>query len=103
MVVTATPADGPGGAAAPSNDRAACPPHPTRLRIGQHLRRFGGNADAGQTEIASFLQHHRADSWVQMHVLVGIGMIQCQSGRGKSGELCGDFSSQLAADAPAEE
>ena len=59
---------------------------------------FPCNADCAKAEFPADIDQHPPDGGVQMHVLVGIGMIQRQAGVGESLELRTNFRRQLPAD-----
>ena len=60
--------------------------------------RFGGNADGAQAEFAADADHQGADRRMQVHVLMGVGVVERQAGGGEGLELGADFGGELAAD-----
>ena len=46
----------------------------------QDRGRFGGDADAAQPVLRAGTQQHRPDRRMQVHVLVGVGVVQRQAG-----------------------
>ena len=59
--------------------------------------RLGGDADGAQAVAAADIDRQAADRGMQVHVFVGVGVIECQAGGGEGGELGLDFQSELAA------
>jgi hypothetical protein len=70
---------------------------------GHHRGRFGGDAQRPQSEIAADVDHQAAYRRMQLHMLVGVGMVKRQAGRREGGELGVDFSRKLTANRRAEE
>jgi len=64
---------------------------------------FGGDADAGQAEGFAGFDHQARDGGVEVHVFVGVGVVELQAGGGVGGELGVDFGAKLAAGGGGEE
>ena len=57
---------------------------------------FGGNADRAQSVVAADVDEHASDGGMKVHVLVGVGMVERQAGRGEGLELGADFRGEFA-------
>ncbi len=61
------------------------------------------HADAWQAELGALGDHQPADGRMQVHVLVRVGVVERQAGRGEGRELGADLGRELPADARPEE
>lgn len=72
-------------------------------RIAQAPQGLGGNAHRAQAEVAADVDHQPPHRWVQVHVLVRIGMVERQAGGSERSELRAYFRGELPANLRAEE
>ncbi len=66
---------------------------------GEGLRGLSGDAKGAQAVAPASFDQQAADHGVEVHVLVGVGVIEAEAGGGKSGELGLDLGGELAAGA----
>ena len=69
----------------------------TRNSTAQHLHRFIRNAHRLETKVSTDLDDQSGHGRMKVHVLVGIHVIERQTGRAKGCELRSDFRFELAA------
>ena len=65
----------------------------------ENRRRFGRNAHARETELATDVEHQPADRRMQVHVLVCVRVGEGQAGGSEGGELGAYLGSELTVDA----